>query len=194
MNADVRVVTPPAIEPVSLAEARLHLRVDSDAEDALIAGLIRTAREQAEHRTRRALITQTLEAIYCGFPWGGALELPRPPLQSVTSVKYYDVADAEATLAAALYSVDTAALLGRVVLDDGQSWPTTALRPAQGVIVRYVAGYGDGAGDVPESIRHWILLTVGELFERREHATAGTTVTPNPFVDRLLDEYRIVRA
>jgi uncharacterized phiE125 gp8 family phage protein len=188
-----RVVSGPVIEPVTLAEARLHLRVDTTDEDVLIAALIRTARELAEARTRRALVTQTIEALFPAFPCG-PLELPRPPLQAVTWVRYYDTTDVEFTVSAATYSVDTASLLGRVVLRDGQSWPATTLRPLHGVIVRYTAGYGDGAGDVPERIRQWMLLTVGELYARREYATPGAALVPNPLVDGLLDEYRIVRA
>ena len=89
--------TPPAIEPVTLEELKDHLRVDSVDEDALLTGLLAAAREWCEGFQNRAYITQTLQLWLDEWPAGNAIVLPRPPLQSVASVKYYGTDDTEYT-------------------------------------------------------------------------------------------------
>jgi len=91
-----KVVTPVATEPVTLAEARLQCKVDADdtTHDALITGLITAAREFAEHYTGRALAPQTLEAALDAFTDDDYIDLPMPPVSSVTSIKYTDTAGA----------------------------------------------------------------------------------------------------
>ena len=84
------VVTQPTAEPVSLAEAKLHLRVDGDDEDVLIALQIAAVRQQVELEARRTLVTQTLAARLEFWPLYDRLALPQPPLQSVTHIKYTD--------------------------------------------------------------------------------------------------------
>lgn len=198
---DLVLVSGPAIEPVSLAEAKLHLRVDDDqtAEDALILGLIRAAREQTEAQTRRALVTQTWDARYTAFPDdNGRLELPRAPLQSVASVAYLDSTGATTTLDPGDYMVDTASEPGAVVLAYGGAWPTPTLYPLAPVRVRFTAGYGEGAGDVPESIRAAMLLLVGHLYEHREAVVTASSASVGSLplvqgVDALLWPYRVLR-
>ena len=75
------------------------------------------------------------------FPPNDYIEIPLPPLQSITSIKYYDTTDTEATMAASDYIVDTTGFVGRVVLADGKSWPSTSLRPAKGICIEFVCGY-----------------------------------------------------
>lgn len=189
----LKLVTAPAVEPVSLAEAKLHLRVDSTDEDALISSLITAARQHAEHVTRRAFITQTWEVQMDGWPDGDTIEVPLPPLQSVTSVSYYDAGGTEYTMPSTDYIVDTKSAPGRIVLAYGKSWPSTTLRPAAGVVVRFVGGYGSAASDVPAAIKAAMLLHIGALYEHREAVITGQTAVELPLAyEALLWPYRVV--
>lgn len=134
-------ITPPVREPVSLDYAKTHCRVDGTDEDNLIAGLIISARAYCEKYINRALMEQTWDLWLDKFPKGGAIEIPLPPLQTVTSIKYYDIDDTEHTMDAADYIVDAASEPGRVVLGYSKAWSTTTLRPVKAVCVRFVAGY-----------------------------------------------------
>ena len=183
------LVTSPASEPVSLAEAKAHMRIDSAADDSLITALITAVRETAESHTRRALVTQTWRLTLDRFPtsplpwWdgvrqgadtpgdGSVIELPRPPLVSVTSVTTYDDADNGTVTPAASYYVDADNEPGRVVLRAGQTWPVT-LRVAGGVEVLFVAGYG-AAVAVPQAISQGMLMLIGGLYENREAEAAA---------------------
>ena len=189
----LKLITAPATEPVTSSEAKSHLRVDTTADDTLIGTLITAARQHVENHLRRALITQTWELVMDAFPAGDVIRLPRPPLVSVTSIKYTDVAGSESTFSSAAYVVDTDSTKGRVVLKSGESWPSDTLAAANGVRVRYVAGYGSAAA-VPNPIRQAILLLIGTLYENRESVLVaqGVTVAQLPFgVEALLMPYRI---
>ncbi len=187
------LVTAPGVEPVSLAEAKSHLRVDTTDDDALITALITAAREQVENDTRRALVTQTWDYVLDAFPSGSEIVLPLPPLQSVTSITYRDKDGNSSTFDASNYVVDTAGMFGRVVLKSGVTWPSVTLYPAGAVTVRFVAGYGD-AGAVPQSLKQAILLLVGHLYENREAAIMGTIVRDLPLgYDALVWQRRALR-
>lgn len=140
-----KVVAAPTVEPVTLAEARLQCKVDSDdtTHDALINVLITAAREFAEHYTGRALAEQTLEAAARCFPDCDHIDLPRPPVSSVTSIKYTDAAGVEQTLSASAYSLSPYELSNRVSLAYGLTWPTTQ-DVADAVRIRFVAGTASG--------------------------------------------------
>lgn len=158
------LVTKPATEPVTLDEAKLHLRLDQDAEDTLVSGLIVAAREYVEMYTRRQLVTATWALSLDAWP--GVIRPPKPPLLGVTAITYLDQAEVEQTLDAGVYRVDTTLEPGRIVRAAGASWP--ALAPVPGAIrVTYDAGYG-AASAVPETFRQAILLTLSDLYERRE--------------------------
>lgn len=184
------LVTAPASEPVSLAEAKAHLRIDAADDDSLITALITAAREAAEAHTRRALVTQSWRLSLDGFPaaaqpwWdgvrrtanvaadGSVIELPRPPLVSVTSVTVYDDDDSATIAAASSYYVDSDREPGRVVLRSGGTWPVVG-RVAGGVEVLFVAGYG-AASAVPQAIRQGMLMLIGHLYEHREAEAGGS--------------------
>ena len=164
------LVTAPANEPITLADAKLHLRVENIDEDALIESLIAGAREAAEAFTRRALVTQTWDLKLDGFP--AYIEVPLPPLVSVTSLAYVDSNGATQTMTVTTdYLVDAPAgpyaAPGRVTLPFGRIWPIP-IQQANAVALRFVAGYGD-PGDVPEGIKAAIKLTVGHLYANREN-------------------------
>lgn len=169
----MRLLGKPAVEPVTLAETKLHLRVDTDAEDALIEGLIRTAREYAEAFLGRALITQTRQYNLDRWPARNEIWLPRVPVQTIEHVRYHDIDGGMHQLTG--YEYDDR----RIVLDAGNSWPRTRLRALNPIEIEYVAGYPpepapdpadppDQAGNVPEHIKTAIKLAVGIWYENRE--------------------------
>lgn len=177
------LVTPPALDPVSLAEAKAHARISSTDEDGLIAGYILAARQWAETFTQRKLVTQTWDWSLDQFP--ACLEPPIGPVQSVASVKYIDTAGAQQTLAPSEYQVDASSHVARIVPAYGKSWPSTRLQ-LNAVTVRLAVGYGSGPGDMPEPVRQAILLLIGHFYENRETVTAGTTVSELPLGARAL--------
>ena len=167
----------PTEEPVSLQEAKDQCRVEHDEEDVLLASVIQAAREWAEQHTGRAFCTQTWEARYDSFPAAGErLEVPKPPLQAVASVKYLDGSGTEQTWAASDYLVLGVPLTsadqggqverGHVVPASGKSWPAT-LKVPEAVRVRFTCGYGKSE-KVPVQIKRAILLKVADLYLQRE--------------------------
>ena len=137
-------------------------------EDTYLQGLIVAARRIIENVTNRRLIEQTWELALDEFPYADSIRIPYPPLISITSVTYYDVDEVSATFAATNYHVDTYGEPGNIVLADGSVWPSTTLRTVNGVVIRYVCGYGDEATDVPQEFRQAIKMLAAELYEHRE--------------------------
>ena len=178
-NYALTVVTAPASEPVSLVEAKEHLRVSHDEENVLIEQLIQSAREQVENDTARALFTQTLRLSLDRFPSGpdNAIRLPRPPLASVSSIAYVDTAGDSQTLSGAAYQVDAYSEPGRVVPVYGTSWPSARCQP-NAVTVQYVAGWT--AGTMPAAAKQLVLLWVSHLYDRRDPVNVGNIVSPMP--------------
>lgn len=183
----VTVTTVPAVEPVTLAEAKLHLRIDHSTEDDLITRLIMAARRYCEQVSYRAFVNQSLTGGIADWPRDGVIRLPYPPLSSVTSIKYTDSAGTEHTLAATVYGTDTK--LGLIYLKPDQEWPTTTLRAYDPITIVWVAGYGSTAASVPDIYKQAVLLMVGHLYENREAVVAmqGVTVSTLPLaVEALL--------
>lgn len=180
----------PTAEPVSLAEAKLHCKVDGTDDDTLLTALIVAARRLAEQQTSRALVTQSWKQTFDAFPVA-AIALERPPLQSVTSVKYHDTDGVQQTLDASAYTVHTSAQLGLVAPVPGTSWPATQAR-IEAVEVAFVAGYGAAAA-VPQEIKQWMLLQIGHWYANRESVNVGNIVNEMPYVGALLDPYRVIR-
>jgi uncharacterized phiE125 gp8 family phage protein len=186
-------VTPPAGYPVTLAEAKAQLNYGGADQDALIGGLVAAATLHLDGRSGvlgRSLLTQAWELRLDQFPRStrGRIELPLPPLQSVTSVRYIDDSGQEATLDPASYVVEPWHLRGRIRPAYGTVWPTA--RDEDGAVrIRFVSGYGDAA-DVPQPIKHAIQLLVGTWFRDRE-ATGEVTRPLAMGVDALTNPYRI---
>lgn len=186
----------PASEPVTLAEAKAHLRVDYSTEDSLIGDLIKTATRHLEGRhgiLGRALVTQTWDYYLEAWPTDVAgrqkrrIEIPLPPLRSVTGVYYRDTSGVEQTLSAASYAVDKRALVGAIQLKGTAQWPALDDDP-EAVRIRFAAGFGDAA-DVPEPVRQSIKLLVGHWFLSRE--AVGQVGTPVAMaVEALTAPYR----
>ena len=200
------LVTPPAEEPVSLVEAKLHLRVDIADDDALITALISAARQAAETITGRQIVTARWKMILDSFPGpslmgvpagqsfslpGHAILLPKCPVQSIVSVQYLDMAGTLQTLTNNTYTADLACEPARITPVFGQIWPVT-LPQIGAVTVTFDAGYG-AASAVPEGIKNWIKLRVGSLYAHREEVAVVSRgrVELLPFIDGLLDPYKV---
>lgn len=192
--------TPPAVEPVSLAEAKLHLRVVATDDDTQIGMLITAAREYAEAYTGRSFITQSWRLVLDCFP--RMIQLERGPVRLIDSVVYRDMAAATQTLtwgavANSVQRSSDASLVAdlsdvaRIAPAFGRVWPI-AMPEIGAVAVNYTAGYGNATA-VPAGIRQWMLLRIGALYENREEIVVGRAlvVAPMPFVDGLLDPYRV---
>lgn len=174
-------------EPITRAEAKLHCRVTHTAEDTYIDNLITMARRQVEHDTDRALITQTWYLYLDRFPANDRIELPRAPLQSITSLKYTDSGNTQTTWSASNYIAHTQATPGELVLAYNTVWPSVTLKPASPIVIEYVAGFGDGASDVPEEYRQAMLLLIGHWYENRQPYITGTIIADVPMTyDRAL--------
>lgn len=185
----LKLVEAPTVEPVSADEAKLYARIDHDTEDTIIANWIKTARAEAEKYQRRAFTTQTWEMTYDTFPIT-PIEITRAPLISVLTIKYFDFENTETTLYNSLvpvgtesnYIVDTDSTPGRIALAFGVSWPTTTLRSINAVKIRYTAGYGAAATDVPAEVKDAIYIYCAW---RNENRTAESGEMPEQFYNVL---------
>jgi len=160
-----QITVVPSAEPISTDDAKTHLNVSDSADDAYIDTLIKAARQYAEDFTRRAFITQTIEAKFDKFP--AYFELERGPLQSVTSIQYVDTDGNTQTLAASNYIIDKVSMPPRITEAYGVTWPSVR-DIANAVTVTYVSGYGDASTDVPQQIIHAMLFHIGYFYENRE--------------------------
>lgn len=183
------LVTAPTVEPVTLAEAKTHLRVDGTDDDTLISALITAAREHVDGRDGwlgRALCTQTWDCHYDTFPDDGLLYLPLAPVQSVTSVKYIDPDGVQQTFSSDNYALGADLDWSpRVILGWDKSWPSIRAVP-EAVTVRVVAGYAS----VPRPICQALLLLIGHWHEHREAVMEGTFREVPTTVSALLTPYR----
>lgn len=202
------LITEPVGEPLTLADAKLHLRVDDASDDTLIGIFLAAARKWAEGECRRACMTQTWRLTLDRFPPLGQALLPstgltsagaqakadvalrRPPVASIASVQYVDAAGATQTLAPSEYVADLASLPPVLSPAYGKSWPATRDQK-NAVVVDFVAGYG-GAAAVPADIKAAILLALGDLYANREAQIVGTIIAANPTATALLGPYRVV--
>lgn len=210
----VKLITPPAIEPISIDEAKMHVREDFTDQDPLLALYIKAARQHLDNGESgwlgRALINQTWELTVDSFPsanscwsyyypnrWfstspynnGMAIKIPFPPLREIVSITYFDAAGNEQTMSPNDYTVDLVSEPGWVV-PDATAWPAT-LDAINTVTIQFIAGYGATAEDVPADIRAALLLTVGHLFSNREATTDKTQIELPLGAKWLLKDYRV---
>lgn len=190
MNFAVTYVTTAAEHPVSAEELKLHAHVDGNDEDESIDIYIAAATRAGQKRSDRQFCTATMRLTLDEFPIAtrhnpkAAIYVPRPPLQSVTSIGYVDSSGTTATLASTDYIVDAASEPGRIMPRYGDTWPTPREQIAA-VTVTYVAGYG-AAGAVPGTIRQWILARSALAYRLRESA-AEMDMKEVGHLDALLD-------
>lgn len=163
-----KVTTQPAEEPLTLTEAKTHLKVEVTADDSLITALIQAAREEAEQYLNLKLITQTVtEKLDCfpSYEETNLILLSAAPVVSVESVKYQDEDDTQQTLSTDIYGLDNYGLTDNIYLKNNKSWPTV-LDEKNAVEIIYVVGYGS-ASDVPQLIKQSMLLMIGYWYENR---------------------------
>lgn len=195
MTGHYQLVSAPGAVAVSTADAKAHLRVDYSTDDDYIDGLVSAATSLIEAETNRKFITQTWDLYLDKFPSWSSIRLPFGRLQSVTSLKYTDSDDNESTVASTVYDVVTWEDPGRITLAYGQQWPSVTLRPAGGVVVRFICGYGDAATDIPAPLVQAMKLTIGHLYENREEVMVGQGIVAIELpraVQRLISPYRIL--
>lgn len=182
------VTTDPAIEPVTVDEVKTFARIDGDDEDSLIESFIESARRAAENYLGRALIEQTITAKMDFWP-SMKLELPRPPLISITAVETLDEDDTATTYSSDYYyAITTDTEAGYIVIKSGSSIPTNSDRSYGGIQVRYKAGYGDARTDIPSAIRDGIKLWATDIYENR-----FVRDTPPPEAISFLYPFKVLR-
>jgi uncharacterized phiE125 gp8 family phage protein len=190
MNAQktIQVVTPPASEPLTLAEVKEFLRVDHSDDDATLAIFIAAARQLCESYTRLALMPTTFEEYFDDFPqytgtYKDEIHLSRSPVQSITYVKYIDGNETTITANAADYKTDLISRPARISPDNG--WFGT-YETINAVFIRYVAGFADAAS-VPAPLKHGMLLIIGDMYENRTDSVKRLPTT----AEYLWNPYRV---
>jgi uncharacterized phiE125 gp8 family phage protein len=184
----IRKTVEPAIEPISLALVHLQVKPGGGtAEDELLELYIAAAREEAEQRTRLALITQTWEQTLDAFPCsgGGEIKLLKPPVQEIVSVQYVDTNGDVQTLPDTSYVLDARVSPGWLLPADGTTWPATA-PVIDAVTITLRVGFGSQPLHVPASIRHWMLMAVTTSYENRGK-DGKVVIQSDDYVDRKLD-------
>jgi uncharacterized phiE125 gp8 family phage protein len=179
------------VEPVSLADAKAHLRIDGEDDDALLTAAIVAARVHVEALTRRVLIEQGWRVYFDFWPRSRAVPIPVAPLISVDAVTVYGADGAPVAVAAEDYDVDTASVPGRLVLLG--SAPPAVGRAVNGIEIDVTAGYGASSVDVPAPLRQAAMMLVAHWYEHRGavgHDLAAA-VPPHGF-DALIAPYRIL--
>ena len=186
----LKVQTQPVVEPVSVADAKAHCRIDTNTDDTYVAALVSAAREYVEAYMDESLIDQQLVMRLDAFP--AAIELPRPPMSqtasrtAVTIVYTANDAGSTATLATSQYRVDRDSTPGTLRPLYGGSWPSHLLDYGS-VTVTWWAGRGEDGGKVSQRVKAAILMLVGQWYERRMAADAAS-MSEMPFgVKALLD-------
>jgi len=156
-------LTPPAVEPVTLAEVKAHLRLDTNDEDTLLASLVRTARGYLEAETGLCLIVRPLRLYLDDWREGKVIQIARGPVQTVEAITVYDELGAPVEVDAAGYVLDGAARPARLILP---ARPETA-RALNGIEIDFSAGFGESGADVPDTLKRALLLHVAAMYELR---------------------------
>lgn len=189
-----RIVTPPSVTAVTLADQKLHTGSVSD-DDGILAVYLASAIAVIEQKLQRKLITQTWKMWLDCWPVNFAKVL-FGDLQSVTSIKYTDEEGTEATLANTVYAVDINSVPGRITLKYGQSWPSVTLNRINPIEIQFVTGYGAAPANVPSDIKNAILLTTSHYYENREnfliseYGNSGVVEVPET-ANSLLNPHRV---
>lgn len=189
MQVNVKLITDMTTEPITLAEAKRHLRIDESYtdEDDDILDWIKSARLKAEKHTGRSLGTKTLELISDKFPAVDYIEIPKGPVQSVTSIIYTDKEEAEHTFGSDNYVTNLDIVTPIIKLKHGKSWPSDTLYPTGAIRIRYVAGYTV----IPSDIKSAIKLEVGDFYINRENVTEKQQYEILNSSKKLLNSYRL---
>lgn len=192
----LKLITAPSVEPVSLAEARLWCRIDSDNtdDDDDLEMLIESARVRAEHETGRSFLSTTWEQVFDEFP-AAELELAAQPVSSVVSVTYINTAGDSTVLASAAYVLDDVSSPAFILPADGYEWPDS-YDTINAVRVQFVQGWSSATNPLTAPLRQWMRMHIEAGYRLRSSLSIGAKVTevPNRYVDGLLDCYRVYGA
>lgn len=178
----------PSTEPLTTAEAKTHLRVDTDDDNDYIDSLVKAARRWVEQVTWRQLITATYVLRLDRF-CGSVIYIPRPPLKTFTSFQYLDLDGVLQTWSSGNYEVDLYSSPGRVRPIATGYWPTVGNYYQNAITITYDAGYG-AASAVPDDIKHAMRLMVGHWYRQREAVGANMAEVPLA-VHHLIAPYRV---
>lgn len=182
------LLTGPATEPWSVAEAKSFLRTENDDDDTVIASLISSARNQVEALTRCALITQTWRFVLDRWPEDGRVKPGRGPLRSLTAARVYDSAGNAAVIDAGAFVLDTAA---GVIASPCWALPAPS-RATAGIELDVELGFGTAATEVPDVLRHAVRTLVAHWYENRGLIAIGQTVAMMPAsVGAMIASYRV---
>lgn len=184
------LVTAPVEEPVTVPEAKEHLRLETSADDNLVLARLTAARQTIERRLGEFLVTQTWDVYLDEFPADGVIRLPVGPVASITHVKYEDADGDLQTVTSTDYRLDAVSIPARLTPAYGVAWPSPA-SVTNAVVVRVVVGYGT-ANAVPEDLKAAILMLLGHWYENREAVVTGTIATQVPeSVEAILNTRRV---
>lgn len=186
------LISAPAIEPVSIAEAKAHLRIDGNDENDLIGAMLVAARVHIEQLARRVLVEQGWRVYLDQWPRKRIVTLSPAPLISVDQVTVYDGDGEPVTVDPEDYEVDAVACPGRLILLSPAH--SAVGRAANGIEIDVTAGYGPSGIDVPAPLRQAIMMLAANIYEHRGPAghDLGGHVAP-PGVHALIAPYRILK-
>lgn len=186
-NRTFSVITQPAVEPITYTEVKEFARIDGSDEDALITSFITAARQACELFLRRALIEQTIRIRMDYWP-DDEIELPSPPVISITQVGTADESDVITVYSSSNYYLIRDDMRPRIALKQSVTAPTNTEREYGGFIIDYLAGYGSTATYVPEQIKTGLKLWATDIYENRV-----VRETPPPEAWAVLHPYRVIR-
>lgn len=189
--------TSPAVEPITLAEAKAHLRISHTDEDTLITSLIVAARNYVEGIANRPLVQRTYTLKLDRFPAHYEIILPAGKVSAVSSIAYVDTAGQTQTLSASAYTLEGNRLPGSVVIDPStiSAWPTTRLYAGlASVTINYTAGYGATAASVPAALKQAVLMAVGYWYDIARETGSEVNLSEVPHgVEALARLYSVPR-
>lgn len=186
------MTSPPAAEPVTVADAKAHLRIDTDAEDTLIASLVLTSRLHIETALSLALITQSWTLLRDRWPSAGHVDLPLAPLRSVGEVRVKTANGDASVVPEQSYLIDLASRPPRLVWNNCA--PPLPGLAANGIEIELTAGFGDTADSVPAPLKRAILMLTAHWYEHRDPQEIGRAGARIPdAVSDLINPFRTIR-
>jgi uncharacterized phiE125 gp8 family phage protein len=186
------MTSPPAAEPVTVADAKAHMRIDTDAEDVLIGSLLLTSRLHIETALSLALITQSWTMTLDRWPSARQLDLPLAPLRSIDEVRVKDARGDATEVPEQNYLVDLASRPPRLVWNNCA--PPLPGLAAKGIEIDLTAGFGDTADTVPAPLKHAILMLAAHWYEHRDPQEIGAAGARIPdAVGDLINPFRTIR-
>jgi uncharacterized phiE125 gp8 family phage protein len=184
------LISPPAAEPVTLADMKLHLRVSHDSEDAQISGLIKAAREELEQATGLALISQGWRLYLDCWPGTQIVLVHKAPVIALSAATIYDMAGAPSSLSLSGFVLDRASRPARIALPDAVTAPGKKLN---GIEIDFTAGFGATGVDVPDGLKRAIMLLAAHWYEFRGAETfERESAAWPPSFERFVSRYRRV--